>query len=56
MQLRVAVECLSGSFVKITIALDRQSPHIDSRRAFEINALLVFEKPGAKILKWGKSP
>lgn len=48
MQLRVAVECLSGSFVKITIALDRQIPHIDSRHAFEINVLLVFEKPGAK--------
>lgn len=48
MQLRVVVECISGSFVKVTIGLDRQSPCIDSRHAFEINTLLVFRKPGAK--------
>lgn len=48
MQLRVVVECISGSFVKITFVLDRQSLHIDSRHAFEINTLLVFGKPGAK--------
>lgn len=44
MQLRVVVECVSGSFVKITIGLG----NIDNRHAFEINILLVFGKPGAK--------
>lgn len=49
MQLRVAVECISGSFVRISISLDRQSPaYFDSRHAFEINTWLEFGNPGAK--------
>lgn len=48
MRLRVAAKCISGSFVKIAVGLDRQSPRIDSGHAFEINTLLVFGKPGAK--------
>lgn len=47
-QLRVAAERISGSFLKIALGLDGQSPRIDSGRASELSTAPVFGKPGAK--------